>query len=402
MSIPSIKEATVKNKTVLVRFDYNVPLQKGIIGDDNRLHASLPTLKYLLDHHARIIILSHLGRPQGVTPDLSLKPIVQALEKILNKPIGFSAHVDKTSVEQAWASRPGASILCLENMRFWKGEEENDPFFCQQLAALGDLYVNDAFSVSHRAHASVEGITHWRPSYGGLHLCQELRALEASFTYPQLPTAAIIGGSKVSTKFKVLTYLMDHMDHLFIAGGMANTFLKAQGYEVGRSFYEPHFVQKAQQIMAHASSQKCTLHLPLDVVVAPSLDGPVAMVKSVPVNEINLQEGAFDMGPLTLSRMKEVINGCRTAIWNGPLGVFERAPFHTGSVALAHLLAEKTRQGLLYTLAGGGETVAVLNQAQVLKDFSHVSTAGGAFLEFMEGQPLPGLQALSRRHYGSL
>jgi len=383
----------VRGKRALVRVDLNVPMQDGAISDDTRLRATLPTVTELADKGAIVLLLSHFGRPKGERrPDMSLAPLVDAYSHVLGRPVCFIAEWDKEAVVML---APG-EVAILENTRFEPGEERNDPAFARTLAALGDFYVDDAFSAAHRAHASTEAVAHLLPAYAGRAMEAELKALEAALGSPQRPVAAVVGGAKVSTKLDVLKHLVSKVDHLIIGGGMANTFLAARGVSVGKSLCEHDLAGTAEEILAAAEQANCTVHLPYDVVVAKEFAANPPSLRTCNVHEVAPDEMILDIGPAAVEALADVLKTCRTLIWNGPLGAFETPPFDAATVALARTAAALTQEGSLVSVAGGGDTVAALNQAGVADDFTFVSTAGGAFLEWMEGKELPGVKALEQ------
>ncbi|TRW17681.1 phosphoglycerate kinase [Glacieibacterium frigidum] len=373
----------VTGKRVLVRADLNVPMADGVVGDATRLEAVVPTIAELADAGAAVLVLSHFGRPKGHDASLSLRPVADALAGVLGRPVSF---------DQRTGGAPG-SITVLENTRFSAGEEANDPALVAEYAALGDLYVNDAFSAAHRAHASTEGLAHVLPAFAGRAMQAELAALEKALDKPEHPVAAVVGGAKVSSKLDVLTHLVTKVDHLIIGGGMANTFLAARGVNVGKSLCEHDLAATALDILARADAAHCTVHLPYDVVVAKEFKAN-APHRTVNVHEVAADEMILDIGEAAVEALGDVLKTCRTLVWNGPLGAFELTPFDTATVALARIAAALTQAGTLVSVAGGGDTVAALNHAGAGDDFTYVSTAGGAFLEWMEGKPLPGVVAL--------
>jgi phosphoglycerate kinase len=380
----------IRGKRVLVREDLNAPLQEGRVTDDTRLRAAVPTLAELSDKGAIVLVLAHIGRPKVPSPEYSTALVTKPLEAVLGRPVQY---VDWEDGPDAVASlRPG-DIALLENTRFFGGEEKNDPAVVERFAALGDLYVNDAFSAAHRAHASTEGLARKLPAFAGRQMEAELAALERALDAPEHPVAAVIGGAKVSTKLDVLTHLVTKVDHLIIGGGMANTFLAARGVNVGKSLAEHDLTGTAEQILDAADRAGCTVHLPYDVVVATEFK-PNPPTRTVNVHEVGADEMILDVGPAATEALADVLKTCRTLVWNGPLGAFETPPFDTATVSLARTAAALTREGSLVSVAGGGDTVAALNQAGVAGEFTFVSTAGGAFLEWMEGKDLPGVKAL--------
>ncbi|WP_372915346.1 phosphoglycerate kinase [Sandarakinorhabdus sp.] len=382
-------------KTVLVRADLNVPMADGAVSDDNRLRAAMPTIAALADAGARVAVLSHFGRPEGPDTENSLKPVAAALCAVLGRPVAFIDDCVGDAAAAALAALPAGGIAVLENTRFHAGEEANDPVFAAQLAKLGDFYVNDAFSAAHRAHASTEGLAHLLPAFAGRTMAAELKALEAALGQPKRPVAAIVGGAKVSSKIDVLLHLVEKVDHLMIGGGMANTFLAARGIDVGKSLCEHDLTATALDIMARAQAAGCTIHLPYDVVVATEFKAH-APSRIANIHDIHADEMVLDIGPAAVEALADALKTCATALWNGPLGAFEIPPFDAGTTALARTAAALTQGGTLITVAGGGDTVAALAHAGVLQDFSFISTAGGAFLEWMEGKALPGVAALQQ------
>ncbi len=378
-------------KRVLVREDLNVPMIDGQVSDDMRLRATVHTVCELSDRGAIVLILAHFGRPKGqVVADMSLAPVVPALADVLGRPVKFIAW--ESAATCVAASSPG-DIAVLENTRFFAGEESNAPDIIERFAALGDFYVNDAFSASHRAHASTEGLAHVLPAFAGRAMEAELIALQKALGAPQTPVAAVVGGAKVSSKLDVLRHLVARVDHLIIGGGMANTFLAARGVNVGKSLCEHDLASTANDILEAAEKANCTVHLPYDVVVAKEFRANPP-TRTVNVHEVAADEMILDIGPAAVEALADVLKNCRTLVWNGPLGAFETPPFDAATMALARTAAALTKDGSLVSVAGGGDTVAALNQAGVADDFSFVSTAGGAFLEWMEGRVLPGVKAL--------
>jgi len=390
----TLDDLDVSGQRVLVRADLNVPMADGRITDTSRLDRLAPTLRELADRGARVVVLSHFGRPKGaVVPELSLRPVATALGECLGSPITFATDCIGDVAKAAVAKLANGDIAVLENLRFHADEEGNDPEFAAALAALGDIYVNDAFSAAHRAHASTAALAHLLPSATGRFMQAELDALTTALTTPARPLVAIVGGAKISTKLDLLGNLSRKVDALIIGGGMANTFLNAQGIAVGKSLCEHDMADAARDIMAAARAIECDIVLPVDAVVAPAFaagspDTTVA-IDAVPADQMIL-----DVGPETVARLGEVLRGAKTLVWNGPLGAFEISPFDRGTVALAQVAAELTDSGSLASIAGGGDTVAALHQAGVAERFSYVSGAGGAFLEWLEGKTLPGVAAL--------
>ncbi len=378
------------SKTILVRLDLNLPLVGGQVSDLTRLERSLPTLRELVLQGAKVVVMAHLGRPQGEDKSLSLAPIFKALKDALAPtPVFFCPVAHGPRVMEAIHALHKGEVLLLENIRFVEGEEKNDPAFAAEMATWGDVYVNDAFSAAHRAHVSTEGIAHLLPSYAGRLMEEELAALHRALENPTPPLMAIVGGSKVSTKLSLLENLTSKVDTLVIGGAMANTFLAAQGDAVGASLYEPDLLHTARALL----SKGCKILLPEDVVVAKSLeDGSSCLTRLR--GEIKNDEKIFDIGPRTCAKILETMKDCHTLLWNGPVGVFEIPPFDGGTTTIARGAAHLTQAGSLLSVAGGGDTVAALAHAGVLSDFTYVSTAGGAFLEWLEGKSLPGVVAL--------
>jgi phosphoglycerate kinase len=385
----------VTGKAVLVREDLNVPMADGHVSDDTRLRATVATLSELADKGAKVLVLAHFGRPKGERSEAnSLKQIVPALSSVLGRPVAFIDDCAGAAAEAAVAALAPGSIAVLENTRFHKGEEKNDAELVAAIAKLGDAYVNDAFSAAHRAHASTEGLAHVLPAYAGRAMQAELEALEKALGKPEHPVAAVVGGAKVSTKLDVLKHLVGKVDHLIIGGGMANTFLAARGVDVGKSLCEHDLKATAEEILDNADKAGCTIHLPYDAQVAKEFAANPASLRVCNVHEVAADEMILDVGPQAVEALADVLKTCRTLVWNGPMGAFEIAPFDTATVALARTAAALTKEGSLVSVAGGGDTVAALNHAGVAADFSYVSTAGGAFLEWMEGKELPGVAAL--------
>jgi phosphoglycerate kinase len=393
MRFRNLDDADVKGKRVLVRVDFNVPMHDGEVADVSRIERNAPTITEIADRGGKVILLSHYGRPKGRDPKESLKPVVAAVARIIARPIAFADDCIGEVAEQAVARLKPGEILCLENTRFYKGEEKNDPALAAALAKLGDIYVDDAFSVAHRAHASVEAIAHLLPSYAGRAMQEELAALEKALHTPERPVAAIVGGAKVSTKLDLLGNLLNHVDTLIIGGGMANTFLAAQGKAVGKSLCENDLVQTARDILAKANSLKREIVLPVDVVGAQTFAAH-ASSRVVSVDAVGENDIILDIGPRTVEYVISVLARTKTLVWNGPFGAFEMEPFDNGTVEVAEAAAELTASGKLVSIAGGGDTMAALNLAGVTGRFTYVSTAGGAFLEWLEGKVLPGVEIL--------
>jgi phosphoglycerate kinase len=384
-------------KRVLVRVDLNVPMEGASVTDDTRLRAMLPTVLDLSDRGAMVLLLSHFGRPKGqVRPDMSTAQLVMPLARLTGRSVRFIEDCQGPEAERALTTMLPGNIGIFENTRFHAGEEKNDPQLAKAMAALGDYYVNDAFSAAHRAHASTEGVAHLLPSFAGRAMEAELKALERALGNPERPVAAVVGGAKVSSKLAVLGHLVGKVDHLIIGGGMANTFLAAKGVDVGKSLCEHDLTGEASAIFARADAAGCTIHLPYDVVVAKEFAANPPSLRTCNVHEVAADEMILDIGPAAVEALSDVLKNCRTLVWNGPLGAFETEPFDAATVALARTAAALTKEGSLVSVAGGGDTVAALNHAGVAEDFSFVSTAGGAFLEWMEGRTLPGVAALER------
>jgi phosphoglycerate kinase len=382
-------------KRVLVRVDLNVPMNGASVADDTRLRALLPTVLELSDAGALVLLLSHFGRPKGENrPDMSTAQHVRPLTELTGRSVRFIEDCQGPEAERALTTMLPGNIGILENTRFHDGEEANDPALAKAIAALGDYYVNDAFSAAHRAHASTEGVAHLLPSFAGRAMEAELKALEKALGNPERPVAAVVGGAKVSSKLAVLGHLVGKVDHLIIGGGMANTFLAARGVAVGKSLCEHDLVNEAEAIFTRADAAGCTIHLPYDVVVAKEFAANPPSLRTCNVHEVAPDEMILDVGPAAVEALGDAIKNCRTLVWNGPLGAFETPPFDAATVALAKIAAALTQDGSLVSVAGGGDTVAALNHAGVAADFSFVSTAGGAFLEWMEGRTLPGVAAL--------
>jgi phosphoglycerate kinase len=391
----TIGQVDIGGKRVLVRADLNAPLKDGRVTDMTRIERFTPTLRGLVAKRAKVIVMSHFDRPKGKrVPDMSLRPVAQALAEAFGHDVAFAEDCIGEVAAQAVAGLQPGHVLLLENLRYHAGEETNDPIFVKKLAALGDVYVNDAFSVAHRTHASTEGLAHVLPAYAGGQMQAELEALEATLVNPRPKVIAIIGGSKISTKLDLLDNLLEKVDMLVIGGGMANTFLNAQGVDVGKSLCERDLADMARAILEKAKSANCEIVLPVDAVVSTELkDGAetsVCDIDAVPADAMIL-----DVGPATVKTLEAKLVRYRTLIWNGPLGAFEIKPFDAGTNALARKVAELTQAGGLVSVAGGGDTVSALNGASVLDKLTYVSTAGGAFLEWLEGKELPGVSALS-------
>ena len=390
----TLDDLAVRSKRVLVRADLNVPMKDGKVTDLTRIDRLAPTLTELAAKGARVVVLSHFGRPKG-GPDAanSLKPLLGPLAKAVGRPVAFAGDCIGPQAESAVAALKDGEIALLENLRFHKGEEANDPSFADALARLGDLYVDDAFSAAHRAHASIDALAKRLPAAAGRLMQAELEALSKALDHPARPVVAIVGGAKVSTKLDLLGNLVGKVDVLAIGGGMANTFLVAQGIAIGRSLAERDMAETANDILAKARAKKCRIVLPIDAMTAPMLtEGMVPW--TVPIEAVPPDQMIFDLGPKSAAALARLLAECRTLVWNGPLGAFETKPFDAATVTVARAAAELTRAGKLTSVGGGGDTVAALAAAGVEDQFSYVSTAGGAFLEWLEGKTLPGVAAL--------
>ena len=386
----------IRGKVALVRVDLNLPMLEGRASDVTRVEASKPTILELADKGAKVLLLAHFGRPKGARHSTMSTSLVQGdLERVIDREIMFIPEVSGPVVEQSIGILRDGDIGLLDNVRFWPGEEQNDPAFARAIAAHGDFYVNDAFSAAHRAHATTEGLAHLLPAFAGRAMERELKALDAALGTPEPPVAAVVGGAKVSTKLAVLENLVGRVQHLIIGGGMANTFLAAKGVDVGKSLCEHDLADTVRRIVDEADHAGCTVHLPYDVVVAKEFAANPPSLRSCNVHEVAADEMILDIGPLAVEALGDVLKTCRTLVWNGPLGAFETAPFDTATVALARTAAALTQDGSLVSVGGGGDTVAALAHAGVKDDFTYVSTAGGAFLEWMEGRELPGVSALN-------
>jgi phosphoglycerate kinase len=392
----TLDQADLKGKRVLVRVDLNVPMENGRVSDATRIERAVPTIREIADKGGKVILLSHFGRPKGRDPKQSLRPVAAAVAEVIGRPVAFAEDCVGDPAKAAIAKlRPG-DVLLLENTRFHAGEEKNDPAFARELAALGDVYVNDGFSAAHRAHASTEGIAHELPAYAGRSMQAELDALGKALEAPQRPVAAIVGGAKVSTKLDLLGNLIAKVDVLIIGGGMANTFLAAQGKQVGKSLAERDLAGTARDILAKAEARGCEIVLPVDAVAAQKFEAN-APSRVVAVDSVGSDDMILDIGPRSVEHVVSVLARVKTLVWNGPFGAFELEPFDTGTVEVAEAAAELTAAGKLVTVAGGGDTVAALNAAGVTGRFTYVSTAGGAFLEWLEGKSLPGVEILREK-----
>ncbi len=392
--IKKIQDANAKNQTVILRLDLNIPFSNGKSNDISRIEKVRDTVLFLVKNSNKVVILSHFGRPNGkINKDLSLKNLLGYLEEILNLEIIFLPSLEIGIYKKQIASAPSPSVFLLENVRFSSLEENNDPDFSSKLASLGDIYCNDAFSTSHRAHASTQGITNYLPSFAGFLIQNELKALSVGLDQPLKPVAAIVGGSKISTKIDVLNNLSNRIDYLIIGGAMANTFLKAQGFEVGVSLIETEMIMKAKAIIKDLKSKKCELVLPLDIVCADTLID-VADVHTFDVDCCPTDKMVLDVGPKSCRDIMSIIDKSKTFIWNGPLGAFEIKPFDKSTNTIAEYVAKRTVEKRLVSIAGGGDTVSALKASSSVPKFSYVSTAGGAFLEWLEGKSLPGIESL--------
>jgi phosphoglycerate kinase len=383
-------------QNVLVRVDLNVPMADGKVSDDTRLRAALGTIKALQEKGAKIALLAHFGRPKGQrVAEMSLKPVVESLSALLGAPVAFADDCVGEAAKAAIDALPAGGVILLENTRFHTGEEANDPALVAEMAKLGTAYVNDAFSAAHRAHASTEGLAHVLPAYAGKQMEAELDALDAALGKPKRPVMGIVGGAKVSSKLDLLQNLVAKLDKLAIGGGMANTFLYAQGREIGASLCEKDMADTARAILKEAEAQNCEILLPIDVAVAKEVRSG-APAQLCGLEAVQADDLILDAGPQTVAKLVQAMNASATLIWNGPLGVFEVAPFDAATIAAARHAGALVRSGRLIAVAGGGDTVAALNHAGAARDFTFISTAGGAFLEWMEGKPLPGVDALKQ------
>jgi phosphoglycerate kinase len=398
MKFRSLDDADVKGRRALVRVDLNVPMADGRVADATRIEEIAPTIIELAHRGAKVILLSHLGRPKGPDPKQSLRPVAAEVARAVKRPVAFAEDCVGPKAEAAVTALKSGDILCLENTRFHPGEEKNDREFAKQLAALGDIYVEEAFSAAHRAHASITSIVtvSGLPAYPGRAMKAELEALHKAFETPEHPVAAIVGGAKISTKLDLLGHLLHKVEMLIIGGGMANTFLAAQGKPIGKSLCENDLIPNARQILAKAKSLNREIILPVDAVVAEKLAAHVP-TRVVPIEEVAATDMMLDIGPRSVERVVSVLARCKTLVWNGPFGAFEIEPFDTGTTEVAEAVAELTEDGRLVSFAGGGDTVAALNLAGVMGRLTHVSTAGGAFLESLEGKTLPGVEVLTIR-----
>jgi phosphoglycerate kinase len=388
------KNLELKGKKVIVRVDLNVPMKDGSITETSRIEKILPTLKLLIEKEAKIIILSHIGRPKGkIITGMSLEPISKKLSQYLNKEVLFNKNkINENTISEINKISNG-SIIMLENIRFNEGEETNNEEFSKKLSNLGDIYINDAFSCSHRAHASIEGIPKYLPSYFGLQIIEEINALKRLTSEIKKPITLIIGGSKISTKIKIIKNLIKKFDNIIIVGGMANTALKHTGSKVGKSICENDCGDLIKEILENSNKYNCKITCPVDVVVSKNLE---SIGKNKNIKEIDDDEMILDIGPKTISSIKKIINDSNTVLWNGPAGYFENSNFQNGAKQILEIISQKTKNDKIFSVAGGGETVAAINKFKKLDSFTFVSTAGGAFLEHLEGKTLPGIKALNR------
>ena len=384
----------LKDKKVLLRVDLNVPMKNRAITETSRIEKIIPTIKLLIEKQAKIIVLSHIGRPKGkIVEEMSLEPISKKLAFLLNKEVLFNKNIINENTLSEVNKIPNGSIMMLENIRFNEGEESNDSKFSKKLSNLGDIYVNDAFSCSHRAHASIEGIPKYLPSYFGLQITEEINALKKITSEIKRPVTLIIGGSKISTKIKIINNLIKKFNNIIIVGGMANTMLKHTGSKVGKSICENDCGALIKEILENSNKYNCKITCPVDVVVSKNLEG---IGKNKDIKEIDDDEMILDIGPKTISSIKKIINDSNTVLWNGPAGYFENSNFQNGTKQILEIISQKTKNDKIFSVAGGGETVAAINKFKKLDSFTFVSTAGGAFLEHLEGKTLPGIKALNR------
>ena len=389
----SDQDLVLKGKKVIVRVDLNVPMKSGTITESSRIIKILPTIKLLIEKEAKIIIFSHIGRPKGrIVNGMSLEPISKKLSDLLKIEVIFNKNQINEKTSSEINKIPNGSVMMMENIRFYEGEEKNEDFFSKKISSLGDIYVNDAFSCSHRAHSSIEGITKYIPSYCGLQFVEEINALKRITSKIVRPVTCIIGGSKISTKIKIISNLIKDFDNIIIVGGMGNAMLKNTGVDIGKSICDDGYKDLVKEILEKSSAHDCKIYYPLDIVVSKTLDGN-GMIKEV--NEVNKDEMILDIGPKTITSIKDIINKSNTVLWNGPAGYFENPNFSNGTKEILEIIAHKRSKNKIYAVAGGGETVAVINKFNKLDSFDFVSTAGGAFLEYLEGKELPGIKALN-------
>jgi len=389
----SDQDLVLKGKKVIVRVDLNVPMKSGTITESSRIIKILPTIKLLIEKEAKIIIFSHIGRPKGrIVNGMSLEPISKKLSDLLKIEVIFNKNQINEKTSSEINKIPNGSVMMMENIRFYEGEEKNEDFFSKKISSLGDIYVNDAFSCSHRAHSSIEGITKYIPSYCGLQFVEEINALKRITSKIVRPVTCIIGGSKISTKIKIISNLIKDFDNIIIVGGMGNAMLKNTGVDIGKSICDDGYKDLVKEILEKSSTHDCKIYYPLDIVVSKTLDGN-GMIKEV--NEVNKDEMILDIGPKTITSIKDIINKSNTVLWNGPAGYFENPNFSNGTKEILEIIAHKRSKNKIYAVAGGGETVAVINKFNKLDSFDFVSTAGGAFLEYLEGKELPGIKALN-------
>lgn len=397
MAFKTLDDMVFAGKTALVRVDINVPLSNGQVSDTTRIERILPTIQHITKAGGKVVLLAHFGRPKGQPdPEMSLAQIRPALEAALGVPVAFADNCIGGPAKRVVAAMNAGDVALLENTRFHEGEEKNDKLLAASMAALGDIFVNDAFSAAHRAHASTEGLARLLPACAGRLMEAELKALDAALGSPNRPVAAVVGGAKVSTKLELLTNLITRVDHLVIGGGMANTFLAAQDLEIGSSLAERDMADTAREILERANAAGCKIHLPADIVVAREFAAGAAH-ETLPADQCPVDAMILDAGPATVAAITQVLQACHTLVWNGPIGAFEISPFDTATNAAAREAARLTAAGSLVSVAGGGDTVSALNKAGVAADFTYVSTAGGAFLEWMEGKTLPGVAALNKQ-----
>ncbi len=392
--IKKIQDANIKNRTVVLRLDLNIPFSNGKSSDLSRIEKTKETIHYLIKRSNKVVILSHFGRPNGkFNKDLSLRNLLRYIQNLIEVDITFLPSPEIEICTKEIVASPFPSVFLMENLRFSRLEENNDPNFSFELASLGDIYCNDAFSVSHRAHASTQGITNYLPSFAGFLLQSELNALSAALDQPVEPVMAIVGGSKISTKIEILYNLSNKVDFLIIGGAMANTFLNAQGYSIGKSLTEKDMLETAKAIIQEIKYKKCKLVLPIDIVCSDALDDK-AKTHTFNITHCPIDKMILDIGPSTQKKIMEIVNKSKTLIWNGPLGAFETSPFDHGTNNIAKYVANRTIERNLISIAGGGDTVSAIKASDSVSKFSYVSTAGGAFLEWLEGKPLPGIESL--------